>query len=51
MHGYLGKPEETEKTLRGGWLHSGDLGRFDEDGYLVLVDRLKDMIIRGGENI
>jgi acyl-CoA synthetase (AMP-forming)/AMP-acid ligase II len=51
MRGYLGKPEETAHTLRGGLLHSGDLGRFDEDGYLVLVDRLKDMIIRGGENI
>ena len=51
MRGYLGKPEETAETLRGGWLHSGDLGRFDGDGYLVLVDRLKDMIIRGGENI
>jgi long-chain acyl-CoA synthetase len=51
MRGYLGRPEETERTLRGGWLHTGDVGRFDEDGYLVLVDRLKDMIIRGGENI
>jgi len=51
MRGYLGKPEETAETLRAGWLHTGDLGRFDEDGYLVLVDRLKDMIIRGGENI
>ncbi len=51
MRGYLRKPEETAETLRGGWLHTGDLGRFDEDGYLVLVDRLKDMIIRGGENI
>ncbi|MGZ4331694.1 MAG: class I adenylate-forming enzyme family protein, partial [Solirubrobacteraceae bacterium] len=51
MRGYLGMPEETAETLRGGWLHTGDLGRFDEDGYLVLVDRLKDMIIRGGENI
>ncbi|HSO97405.1 MAG TPA: AMP-binding protein [Solirubrobacteraceae bacterium] len=51
MRGYLGKPEETAETLRGGWLHTGDLGRFDGDGYLVLVDRLKDMIIRGGENI
>jgi acyl-CoA synthetase (AMP-forming)/AMP-acid ligase II len=51
MRGYLGKPEETARTLRGGWLHTGDVGRFDEDGYLVLVDRLKDMIIRGGENI
>jgi long-chain acyl-CoA synthetase len=51
MRGYLGKPAETARTLRGGWLHTGDVGRFDEDGYLVLVDRLKDMIIRGGENI
>ncbi len=51
MRGYLGKPEETADALRGGWLHTGDVGRFDEDGYLVLVDRLKDMIIRGGENI
>jgi long-chain acyl-CoA synthetase len=51
MRGYLGKTAETAETLRGGWLHTGDLGRFDEDGYLILVDRLKDMIIRGGENI
>ncbi|HZA08953.1 class I adenylate-forming enzyme family protein [Mycobacterium sp.] len=51
MRGYLHKPEETAKTLVDGWLHTGDIGRFDEDGYLVLVDRAKDMIIRGGENI
>jgi acyl-CoA synthetase (AMP-forming)/AMP-acid ligase II len=51
MRGYLGKPEDTEKTLRDGWLHSGDVGYLDEDGYLFLVDRKKDMIIRGGENI
>jgi acyl-CoA synthetase (AMP-forming)/AMP-acid ligase II len=51
MRGYFGRSEETARTLRGGWLHTGDVGRFDEDGYLVLVDRLKDMIIRGGENI
>jgi long-chain acyl-CoA synthetase len=51
MRGYLGKPEESERTVRDGWLHTGDVGLFDEDGYLVLVDRVKDMIIRGGENI
>ena len=51
MRGYLNRPEETEKTVIDGWLHTGDVGRFDEDGYLVLVDRAKDMIIRGGENI
>ncbi|MGW4773238.1 class I adenylate-forming enzyme family protein [Nocardia sp. NPDC004278] len=51
MRGYLNRPEETAKALAGGWLHTGDIGRIDEDGYLVLVDRAKDMIIRGGENI
>jgi len=51
MRGYLNRPEETAKALVDGWLHTGDIGRLDEDGYLVLVDRAKDMIIRGGENI
>ena len=51
MRGYLGRPEESAQVLRGGWLHTGDVGRFDDDGYLTLVDRVKDMIIRGGENI
>jgi O-succinylbenzoate-CoA ligase len=51
MRGYLNKPEETAKTVKDGWLHTGDVGLLDEDGYLVLVDRIKDMIIRGGENI
>ncbi len=51
MRGYLGRPEETADVLRGGWLHTGDVGRFDDDGYLTLVDRVKDLIIRGGENI
>lgn len=51
MKGYLRNPEETFNTVRNGWLYSGDLGRFDEEGYLYIVDRKKDMIIRGGENI
>jgi acyl-CoA synthetase (AMP-forming)/AMP-acid ligase II len=51
MRGYLGRPEESAAVLRGGWLHTGDVGRFDGDGYLTLVDRIKDLIIRGGENI
>jgi acyl-CoA synthetase (AMP-forming)/AMP-acid ligase II len=51
MRGYLNRPSETADALRDGWLHTGDVGHFDEDGYLVLVDRVKDMIIRGGENI
>ena len=51
MRGYLNRPEETATTIVDGWLHTGDIGRFDQDGYLVLVDRAKDMIIRGGENI
>lgn len=51
MRGYLGRPEETAKTIIDGWLHTGDIGRLDEDGYLTLLDRVKDMIIRGGENI
>jgi long-chain acyl-CoA synthetase len=51
MRGYLGKPTETAAALENGWLHTGDVGHFDQDGYLVLVDRKKDLIIRGGENI
>ncbi|MEU1545541.1 AMP-binding protein [Nocardia sp. NPDC005745] len=51
MRGYLGRPEETAKAIVDGWLHTGDIGRIDADGYLTLVDRIKDMIIRGGENI
>ena len=49
--GYLGRPDETARTIVDGWLHTGDIGRFDEDGYLQIVDRIKDMIIRGGENV
>jgi acyl-CoA synthetase (AMP-forming)/AMP-acid ligase II len=51
MMGYLGNPEATAEALRGGWLHTGDVGYVDEDGYYFLVDRKKDMIIRGGENV
>ena len=51
MRGYLNRPEDTAKTLVDGWLHTGDVGIFDSDGYLRIVDRIKDMIIRGGENI
>ncbi len=51
MRGYLNRPEETAKTIVDGWLHTGDIGYLDADGYLVLIDRAKDMIIRGGENI
>jgi long-chain acyl-CoA synthetase len=51
MRGYLNRPEDSAKTIVDGWLHTGDVGIFDEDGYLRIVDRIKDMIIRGGENI
>jgi len=48
---YWGMPEETAVTLRNGWFHTGDMGRFEEGGYLWILDRKKDMIISGGENI
>ncbi|HHY27450.1 MAG TPA: long-chain fatty acid--CoA ligase [Desulfitobacterium dehalogenans] len=51
MKGYWEKPEETEKTLRNGWLHTGDIAKMDEDGYFYIIDRKKDMIIAGGYNI
>jgi len=51
MRGYLGLPEETAKVLRDGWLHTGELGLLDPDGYLVLVDRIKDVIVRGGVEV
>lgn len=49
--GYWGKPEATAETFRNGWLHTGDLARIDADGFTYLVDRAKDMINRGGENV
>ncbi|MCH8507099.1 MAG: long-chain-fatty-acid--CoA ligase, partial [Ectothiorhodospiraceae bacterium] len=51
MMGYWNLPELSAETLRGGWMHTGDTGYMDEDGYVFLVDRIKDMIISGGENV
>lgn len=51
MMGYWNRPEQTAAVLRDGWLHTGDLGSMDEDGYLFLVDRKADMIVSGGENV
>ncbi len=51
MKGYWNNPEATAETLRNGWLHTGDMGYLDEKGYLFIMDRSKDMIISGGENI
>jgi acyl-CoA synthetase (AMP-forming)/AMP-acid ligase II len=51
MSGYWNKPAETDEAFFGGWFHSGDLVREDEEGFIYVVDRKKDMIISGGENI
>lgn len=51
MLGYWRQPDLTRETLRGGWMHTGDAGYFDPDGYLYVSDRIKDMIITGGENV
>jgi acyl-CoA synthetase (AMP-forming)/AMP-acid ligase II len=51
MLGYWNKPEETAAALRGGWMHTGDGGFLDDQGYLYVVDRIKDMIVTGGENV
>jgi long-chain acyl-CoA synthetase len=51
MLGYWNRPQETAQALREGWLHSGDAARMDEDGFVFVVDRLKDMIVSGGENV
>jgi acyl-CoA synthetase (AMP-forming)/AMP-acid ligase II len=51
MKGYWNRPEATDEAMRDGWLHTGDLARIDADGYMTLVDRMKDMIITGGMNV
>jgi acyl-CoA synthetase (AMP-forming)/AMP-acid ligase II len=51
MLGYWNKPEETARALQDGWVFTGDAGYFDEDGYLYIVDRVKDMVVTGGENV
>jgi acyl-CoA synthetase (AMP-forming)/AMP-acid ligase II len=51
MAGYWNKPEQTADALRGGWMHTGDGGYMDEDGFVYVVDRMKDMIVSGGENV
>jgi long-chain acyl-CoA synthetase len=51
MAGYWNAPELTAETIRDGWLYTGDMGRLDDDGYLTVVDRKKDLIIRGGFNV
>jgi acyl-CoA synthetase (AMP-forming)/AMP-acid ligase II len=51
MTGYWNKPQETDDALRGGWMHTGDAGYMDGRGYVFVVDRIKDMIVSGGENV
>jgi acyl-CoA synthetase (AMP-forming)/AMP-acid ligase II len=51
MEGYWGRPEDTATTIRNGWLHTGDAGTMDADGFVYIRDRIKDMIVSGGENI
>ncbi|HMC52672.1 MAG TPA: AMP-binding protein, partial [Acidimicrobiales bacterium] len=51
VRGYWNNPEATAATFEGGWLHSGDVARLDQDGFVYIVDRAKDMLIRGGENV
>jgi acyl-CoA synthetase (AMP-forming)/AMP-acid ligase II len=51
MRGYWNMPDESAEALRGGWLHTGDAGMMDDEGYVYIQDRVKDMIVSGGENI
>ena len=51
IKGYLNRPEATAESIRDGWFNTGDIARIDEDGFVFIVDRAKDMVLRGGENV
>ena len=51
IKGYLNRPEATAESIPNGWFHTGDIARVDEDGFVFIVDRAKDMVLRGGENV
>jgi acyl-CoA synthetase (AMP-forming)/AMP-acid ligase II len=51
IRGYLNRPEATAEAIQDGWLRTGDIARIDEDGFIFIVDRAKDMVLRGGENV
>jgi long-chain acyl-CoA synthetase len=51
IKGYLNRPEATAETIQDGWLRTGDIARIDDDGFVFIVDRAKDMVLRGGENV
>ena len=51
IKGYLNRPEATADSIRDGWFHTGDIATIDEDGFVFIVDRAKDMVLRGGENV
>jgi long-chain acyl-CoA synthetase len=51
IKGYINRPEATAESITDGWLHTGDVARVDEDGFIFIVDRKKDMVLRGGENV
>jgi long-chain acyl-CoA synthetase len=51
IKGYLNRPDATAESITNGWLHTGDVARIDEEGFIFIVDRKKDMVLRGGENV